>query len=204
MDGHDSTPAAAKGPPFGPWGDRLLWGGLTLGVCAVLAAAIAYGPGFVRRPLLTPLAAGAAVGWIARRLEVFTGVRPAAWHPWAPALGSLVLLGLVHRVTFSELEGAAARWGAEHPRELALLREVAQWDEGELSAAASRERRLRVQPTWRDYLAERTAVLLGETPWPVPFVLLIVEAVGSSTLAAWVYRRAANDSRSATPPASAV
>lgn len=204
MDGRESTSGVANGPAPGRWGDRLLWGGLSMAVCAVLAAVIASGPGFVRRPLLTPLIAGAAVGWLARRLEVFTGVRAAAWHPLVPALGSLLLLGLVQRMTFSELEAAAARWAAEHPRERALLMEFGRLGEEELSAAAARERRLRVLPTWRDYLAERSAVLLGERPWPAPLLLLVVEVIGSSTLAAWVYRRGANETRSATPPSSAV
>jgi hypothetical protein len=203
MDRGKSTSAIQNGPPPRRWLDLLLWVGLLLAAAAVLAAAIAHGPGFIRRPLLTPLIAGAAVGWLAQRLEVFVAIRTDPWHPFVPALGSVLLLGLVHQVTFSELEAAAARWGAEHPRERALLMEVARWEEGEPSAAASRQRRMRVQPTWRDYLAERSTVLLGESPWPAPLVLLVVEVVGSSVMAAGVYRRGANAGRSeaATPAA---
>ncbi len=203
MHGCKSTLAIRNGLPRRRWLDVLLWVSLSLAAAAVLAAAIAHGPGFIRRPLLTPLVAGAAVGWLAHRLEVFTTVSTDAWHPIVPALGSVLLLGLVHRVTFSELEAAAARWGAEHPRELALLREVGRLGDEELSAAASRQRRLRVEPTWRDYLTERSTVLLGETPWPAPLVLLVAEAVGSSLMAAWVYRRGAHAGRSeAAPPAA--
>lgn len=185
----DQQAARATEPPKSTRGSTVLWLLLSLAAAAGLAAVVGWGPPIVRRPLLTPLAAGALLGGITAFLLRFTSARATPVGNVVAAVCAVASLIIAHWLAFTRIEAETRRWVSEHPRDAQLLSMLEQADDHDASPADRRARRLQLRPTWTDYLASRAAVLLGDA---IPFgsvLLLVVEGAGAALIAAWTFRQ---------------
>lgn len=170
----------------GPQRTKFAWvAGLVAAVA--LGLFIAAGPAALRRPLLTPLGAGLLLGLLVPQLTAAEATRTRRWLP--PFLCGVALF-VWHAEQFRRIEQAAAVRIREQPAQLPALMLVEQAsadDPG--SEPGYRALRLSVRPTVRDYLSERSAVLLGERPWPLPAVWLVLETGLAMLVAACTSQR---------------
>lgn len=185
----DAAPAPASPPARRS--DALLWGGLVLALAAGLAWAFAQAPPVLKRPVLTPVACGVLLGWLASRLALVIDRRDRSIA--AVVIVFLAGIGLVaaaHAQIYQSLVVAAEIRGRERPQDRAGL--------GLLEAAARedaalepdlRAQRLQWRPTVTDYLTQRASPEQGTTPWPWPVMLVAGEALLAGLAAAVVFRR---------------
>lgn len=197
----DDTTAPAGRPARR--GDALLWGGLVLALAAGLAWGFAQAPPALKRPILTPVACGMLLGWLAARVALVMERRErTAASIVIVALAGIGLVAAAHAQIYQSLVVAAQVRGRERPQDragLGLLEAAARNDatlEPELRAE-----RLQWQPTLADYLTQRASPGHGTTPWPWPLVLIVCEALLCSAAAIMIFRRT-SDSQSLAPRAA--
>ncbi|MCA9054977.1 MAG: hypothetical protein KDA75_14145 [Planctomycetaceae bacterium] len=170
-------------------GSDLLFGLL---VCGLFAAAVgiglAWSPGALRRPLLTPAAVGIGMGLLVARLgfpRCKTSLAVAALLP-------ILALGLMHHQFFRRIEVAAAEQLLSHPAAISALELQNHLADGDsISGGDARRLRLAVSPEVSDYLIERMTPFLGEQPWPLSLGFMAIELLLAAGLAIAVFQKAA-------------
>jgi len=170
--------------PFLVWSACALLGG------AGLSAIVASLPSEARKLLLFPLAFGLAVGWGVGRLATAFEI-PGRW-PRGVVAGVICLLGLLNvgRISYARMQAAAAENVQRDPKQLLALDLLAAQADGDAGwSRRYQEERMRLKPTFADYLAARLTQLgIWRPPWPLG--VWIGELSVGGAAAAWLAARA--------------